>query len=349
MTMDATPDHLDPDHLDDGILSALLDRDPGQARGSTAHLGACDRCAGRQAELRAARAALAAAPVEALDELTRRRLVAGALAAGAGGRAGATTPETSTAIGRSRRFQRHPALLGSAAAVLLALLVGIPFVVGGDGDQNDTTLSAQAPEAFREESAGSFLGDLGDLTDRDRLRLRLSGAAADAALGYSAPQEPGPSPAAGAPAAAPVPMAGPSGGGSLPARRPTAGPPAFPRRPPPRPPSPRPSAPPPIPPTPIPPTPIPPTAPPPTSRTQPTGTGSTPTPVWPPSSTGRPGVAVSPAPEWARTGVARRSWPPSNWRAGRWPSSPTGPAAPSSTASPCNYPARFSCATRRAE
>ena len=99
--------------------------------------------------------------------------------------------------------------------MLLALLVGIPFVVGGDGDQNDTTLSAQAPEAFREESAGSFLGDLGDLTDRDRLRLRLSGAAADAALGYSAPQEPGPSPAAGAPAAAPVPMAGPSGGGSL--------------------------------------------------------------------------------------------------------------------------------------
>jgi hypothetical protein len=214
--MNTTPDHLDPDHLDDGILSALLDGDAGEvgADGSpdaAAHLSACDRCAGRQAELGAARAALAAAPVEALDELTRRRLVAAALTA-VGEPGGATTPGTPAALGRSRRFQRHPALIGSAAAVLLALLVGIPFVVGNDGDQNGTTLSAQAPEASREESASPFLGDLGDLTDRDHLRLRLSGAAADAALGY-APAEPGPSPAAGAPTAALMPGAGPAGGG----------------------------------------------------------------------------------------------------------------------------------------
>jgi hypothetical protein len=224
MTMDATPGHLDPHHLDDGILSALLDGDVAGAGAdggpdATAHLSACDRCAGRQAELGAARTALATAPVEALDELTRRRLVAAALSAGADDRAGMTAPGTSMTIGRSRRFQRHPALLGSAAAVLLALLVGIPFVVGDDGGQGET-LSAQAPDASREESAGSFLGDLGDLGDRDSLRLRLSGGAADAMLGYSAPQEPGPSPAAGAPAAAPVPVAGPAGSGSL------SGPPA---------------------------------------------------------------------------------------------------------------------------
>jgi hypothetical protein len=223
MTMNTTPDHLDPDHLDDGILSALLDGDVGEVgadEGSdaTAHLRACDRCAGRQAELGAARAALAAAPVETLDELTRRRLVAAALAAGAGEQAGAglpplTAPGTSTGIGRSRRFQRHPALIGSAAAVLLVLLVGIPFVVGNDAGRDGTTLSAQAPEALREESAGSFLGDLGDLSDRDGLRLRLSGAAADASLGYAAPLEPGPSPAAGAPAVSPMPVAGPAGSG----------------------------------------------------------------------------------------------------------------------------------------
>jgi hypothetical protein len=208
-----------PDHLDDEILSGLLDGDPGGARGSrasdvaAAHLSGCDRCAGRQAELDAARSALAAAPVEPLDELTRRRLVAGAVAAGADEPvgSGATAPTT---IGRSRRYQRHPALIGSAAAVLLALLVGIPFVVGDDGGQDGTTLSAQAPEALREESAGAFLGDLGDLTDRDHLRLRLSGSAADATLGYYAPAEPGPSPAAGAPDAGPVPAAGLTGGGA---------------------------------------------------------------------------------------------------------------------------------------
>ena len=139
--------------------------------------------------------------------------MAAALAAGADERTGAATPGTSTTIGRSRRFQRHPALIGSAAAVLLALLVGIPFVVGDHGGRDGTTLSAQAPEASLEESALSFLGDLGDLNDRDSLRLRLSGAAADTALGYSAPLEPGPSPAAGAPTAFPMPVAGPAGGG----------------------------------------------------------------------------------------------------------------------------------------
>ncbi|HVW33166.1 MAG TPA: hypothetical protein VHL53_11545, partial [Acidimicrobiia bacterium] len=90
---------MDPhDHLDDEFLSALLDGDatPGDGAGpdAAAHLRACDRCAGRQSDLAGARVALAGAPVEGLDELTRRRLVAGAVAAGG--------PAAAPAGGRSR-------------------------------------------------------------------------------------------------------------------------------------------------------------------------------------------------------------------------------------------------------
>jgi hypothetical protein len=203
MTMNPTSDHLD-----DEILSALLDGDAdGAGLDAAAHLRACDRCAGRQAELAGARAALAAAPVEPLDELTRRRLVAAALTAAEPAPAG-EAPAAVTPNG-SRWARRHPALIGSAAAVLLAVLVGVPFVVGNGGPGRDQTLTAQAP---LQSSADSFLGDLGDLSDRDRLRLRLSGAAGDTFA--AAPAEAGPSPAAGAPTAAPLAGAAP-GSGSL--------------------------------------------------------------------------------------------------------------------------------------
>ena len=189
-----------PDHLDDETLSALLD---GHAEADeldlAAHLGACDRCAARQTELAAARAALSGAPVEGLDEVARRRLVATALAAS----------------GRRRRWaQRHPALIGSAAAVVLAVLVGVPFVVGRGGSAQKN-LSAAAPQAAQ-PATGPFLGDLGDLTDRDRLRLRLSGTATDAVSPNrtALPAEPGPSPAAGGTSsAAPVAAGAPAGGG----------------------------------------------------------------------------------------------------------------------------------------
>ncbi|HEY4410437.1 MAG TPA: hypothetical protein VGO87_11185 [Acidimicrobiia bacterium] len=189
-----------PDHLNDETLSALLDGDPTAAAPDVgAHLGACDRCAGRQAELAGARAALAAAPVEPLDELSRRRLLAAAVKA---------------APPQRRWAQRHPALIGSAAAVILAVLVGVPFVVNHGGSSAGKTLSAAAPEA-----AGDYLGDLGDLTDRDQLRLRLSGAADNSLqrdFATSAPGEPAPSPAAGAtPSAAPVAAPVPSGGAGL--------------------------------------------------------------------------------------------------------------------------------------
>ena len=206
MTMNPTSDHLD-----DEILSALLD---GDATGdaveagpdATAHLLACDRCARRQAELASARAALAAAPVELLDDLARRRLMAAALAA-AEASPPAEAPGGVAPIGESRWARRHPALIGSAAAVVLALLVGVPFVAGNSGSGRDQTQTAQAP---LQNSADSFLGDLGDLSDRDRLRLRLSGVSDTFA---AAPAEAGPSPAAGSPAAAPLAGASPGAGG----------------------------------------------------------------------------------------------------------------------------------------
>ncbi len=92
---------------------------------------------------------------------------------------------------------------------MLALLVGVPFVFDNGGPGGGETLTAQAP---LQESAASFLGDLGDLSDRDRLRLRLSGAAGDS-YSSSLPYEAGPSPAAGAPTAAPLAGAAPSAGG----------------------------------------------------------------------------------------------------------------------------------------
>jgi len=198
-----------PDHLDDEVLSALLDGPAGPDAAdpeAAAHLRACDRCTGRRAELAAARAALAAAPVDPLDELTRRRLLAGAL------QVAADAPAPMSPAARSRWAPRHRAVIGSAAAVLLAVLAGVPFVVGhGGGSPAEKTLSAAAPNAAR-ESAGAFYGDLGDLSDRDHLRLRLNGAGANDTAAY-VPGEPGPAPAAGAPTAAPVPAPVPVSGG----------------------------------------------------------------------------------------------------------------------------------------
>jgi hypothetical protein len=210
MTMNATPNHLD-----DEILSGLLDGagDRGSEGDAAAHLAACDRCAARQAELGAARTALATAPVEPLDELSRRRLVAAALQA-----AEETTPAGSggrvlRAGGRGGWLTRHPAVVGSAAAVLLGLLVGVPFVVGDDAG-SDRTLSAQAPAELRDGSRGTFLGNLGDLSDEAGLRLRLSGRESASDTFAYTPAEPALSPVAGAPGSgAPLPSGAPSGGG----------------------------------------------------------------------------------------------------------------------------------------
>jgi hypothetical protein len=210
MTMNPTSDHLD-----DELLSALLDGDAtgdpgagGAGSDAAAHLRACDRCAARQAELAGARAAMADAPVEPLDDLARRRVVAAALAAAEASPAD-EAPAGVIPIGRARWARRHPALIGSVAATVLAVLVGVPFVLDNGRPSREETLTAQAP---LQSSTDAFLGDLGDLSDRDRIRLRLSGAAPDAFA--AAPAEAGPSAAAGAQMPAPIVGAAPSSGGS---------------------------------------------------------------------------------------------------------------------------------------
>jgi len=185
---------MDISHLDDDALSASLDGDLEDAAGQS-HLAGCATCSARRHRLAAARAALAAAPVEPVDELTRRRLVAAALeAAGPAG-------------GRQAWYQR-PALAGGVAAALLALLAAVPFVTGdrtsGNGDE--------AAGTSLETAGGEFLGDLGDLSDPTALRERFgtrsralraqpeTAVAADSAAGSEA----GSTPKAAAPPQAPV-------------------------------------------------------------------------------------------------------------------------------------------------
>src|ERR671939_1407281 len=124
--MDTSP----TSHPDDEALSGALDQsaadrsEDGQA--IAAHLAGCVRCTHRQEELAAARDALAAAPVEPLDDLTRRRLVARALA-------------DPVPASPPRRRVRHPVLTGSVAAAILALLVAVPFVTR-DGRTDNRTM-----------------------------------------------------------------------------------------------------------------------------------------------------------------------------------------------------------------
>lgn len=142
-------------HLDDEALSAALDADLGALapdEDAAVHLGACTECARRRAALAAARAALAAAPAEALDELTRRRLVTAALAEAPG----------TASVGTRRRRYLGPALAGSVAAALLAVLATASFLTDPTGNREET-----AGQAVGEPR---FLGDLGDLSDPSLVR-----------------------------------------------------------------------------------------------------------------------------------------------------------------------------------
>jgi hypothetical protein len=177
---------MDTSHLDDDALSASLDDALEDAAGQS-HLAGCAICAARRDQLAAARSALAAAPVEPVDELTRRRLVTTALA------------EAGPAAHRKAWYQR-PALAGGVAAVLLALIAAVPFVTGGDnsGDQ-------QAATAALDRAGSEFLGDLGDLSDPSALRERF-GAQRSLALSEEA-KATGEADAAGGSGAAEAPKA----------------------------------------------------------------------------------------------------------------------------------------------
>jgi hypothetical protein len=205
MTMDAS-------HLDDDALSAALDGSLEDAAGQS-HLAGCATCTARRDYLAAARSALAGALVEPVDELTRRRLIAAAVA------------EAAPAVTRSRPWYQSPALAGGVAAAILALFAAVPFVTGGrssTGDQESATAALDA-------AAGEFLGDLGDLSDPAALRGRFSSQrslalseesaktagedGAEAGAGTVAgPEAVSSSPAAGRPAA--VPAAPPQPGDS---------------------------------------------------------------------------------------------------------------------------------------
>src|SRR5919198_5049063 len=102
-------------HLDDEALSATLDAPEDSEEAMPTHLAGCAECAQRRRQLAAARAALATAPVEPLDELTRRRLLSRAVA-------------QSTGEAPSRQRLRHPALAGGIAAAIFAVLMAVPFL-----------------------------------------------------------------------------------------------------------------------------------------------------------------------------------------------------------------------------
>jgi hypothetical protein len=112
--------------------------------------------------------------VPPLDDVTRRRLVAGALA------------EAEPRRARTRRV-----LFPAAAALVVLVLVGVgAFVLatrggdGGDGTAARTTTAApetqpgapQAGEADASHAGIPDLGDLGDLTDQSELRRSLASA-----------------------------------------------------------------------------------------------------------------------------------------------------------------------------
>ncbi|MGH9005523.1 MAG: hypothetical protein ACRDYV_20550, partial [Acidimicrobiia bacterium] len=90
---------METSHLDDDALSASLDGRPDDAGGQR-HLAGCDICTARRVQLDAARSALAEAPVERVDELTRRRLIGAALEAFGPG------------VARERPRYQRPALAG---------------------------------------------------------------------------------------------------------------------------------------------------------------------------------------------------------------------------------------------
>lgn len=149
-----------PPHLDDETLSGLLDGEPAPAAG---HLAGCAACRARQAQLAEARQAVAA-PLESLDELTRRRLLSTAVAAG----------HSPAPI----RWYRRPAVIGGIAAAAAAMLLAVPVLNsldGGGSDDASTAAPALSAETAGEGGAAVFptdLGDLGEVT-ASALRARL--------------------------------------------------------------------------------------------------------------------------------------------------------------------------------
>jgi hypothetical protein len=186
-------------HLDDEALSAAVD---GALDAGADHLRACAACRARRDQLAAARDALRDAPVDPLDELTRRRILARAL-------------DEAAPVSRPRPWYLRPAV-GGIAAALVAVLAAVPLLL--DRQDRSTDLAATGSA----ESAAPFLGDLGDVSDPAALRAAL-GASDTAAGGTSAAQSAERNTAAD--------QAAPKSATPAPAAAPLAGPPAAPTQP----------------------------------------------------------------------------------------------------------------------
>lgn len=178
---------MDTPHLHDEVLSASVDGEADAA--ARDHLAGCAACVTRRDRLAETRATLRAAPVEPVDEVTRRRILA------------AATSGPVVAAGRRQAWHRRPILAGGVAAVLLALLAAVPFLTGDDSA--GTTAGTTALEL----AGGEFLGDLGELSDPSALTARL-GRRSTLALPEAASEADAAARAAQAPPAAPAPVAG---------------------------------------------------------------------------------------------------------------------------------------------
>lgn len=166
---------LPPETVDE-LLSAALD---GELDAAAADLGvdletaraAVSAHGERQEQL--ARARDAVADVQPLDEVTRRRLVSGAMAAAA------------PAVGAPRRRPAF-AVGGVAAAALVALLLGIGGLVVGiaswtSSDPSDDTATGDTSTAAVESTP---MLDLGDVSDAGDLRRAVSDQLAGGDAGF---------------------------------------------------------------------------------------------------------------------------------------------------------------------
>jgi len=183
-------------------FAATRGLDPGKAH---RQLEAWTGFAARRDELAAVRRALTESTSLPLDELTRRRLVATALVATALD----TTALDTTGLDRlpsakPARTRRGP--LVAVAAVAAFLLAGTVAVVALRGGGSSSTAKGRGSAAAAEKAAkargDTFVGSLGDVTDRAALRAALQRYGASApgpSTGANALQSaPGAAPATGA-------------------------------------------------------------------------------------------------------------------------------------------------------
>lgn len=151
-----------PHHLTDEALSALLDDattgagDRDARRQAEDHLAACEVCASRRASLDDALARLRAAPIDPVDELTRRRMITRAVET--------TAPSTD-----ARRYRRASALAVAAVAVVVLGVVGA-FTLA---DDDDTAQVASGPFGLPLEAENVAAGV--PLDNSDDLYITLVG------------------------------------------------------------------------------------------------------------------------------------------------------------------------------